>query len=69
MRETRERVASTQNVLTTVIYTILIEEQNNTYIDPLYVPETLKEAKKSDEWEQWDKAVKLELDQLEKTGT
>ena len=46
-----------------------LEEQNNTYIDPLYAPETLKEAKNSGEWEQWDKAVKLELDQLEKTGT
>ena len=48
-----------------------IEElnENQPYIDPLYEPKSLKEAKRSDEWNQWDTAVKEELDQLVKTGT
>jgi transposase InsO family protein len=45
------------------------ENENQPYIDPLEVPKSLKEAKGCDEWEQWDAAVKLELDQLVKTGT
>jgi Reverse transcriptase (RNA-dependent DNA polymerase)/GAG-pre-integrase domain/Integrase core domain len=43
--------------------------ENQPYIDPLYLPTSLKEAKESDEWEQWDAVIKVELDQLGKTGT
>ena len=47
-----------------------IEDQDATYqtfaSDPNDVPENLKEAQRSSEWE---KAIKIELDQLVKTGT
>ena len=46
-----------------------LEEQNQSFTDPLYEPKSLKEARESDEWEHWDAAVKAELDQLVKTGT
>ena len=48
-----------------------IEElnENQPYVDPLDGPKSLKEARGSKEWNQWDTVVKQELDQLVKTGT
>ena len=46
-----------------------LEEQNQSITDPLYELKSLKEARELDEWEQWDAAVKAELDQLVKMGT
>ena len=46
-----------------------LEEQNQSFTDPLYKLKSLKEARELDEWEHWDAAVKAELDQLVKTGT
>ena len=37
--------------------------------DPNDIPESLEEAKKSSEWAEWENAIKIELDQLAKTGT
>src|SRR5882762_489233 len=47
-----------------------VDENKNTFAgDPTDEPASLKEAKRSSEWTEWDKAVKTELDQLVKTGT
>ena len=49
------------------------EDQDATYQtfagDPNDVPESLKEAQRSSEWSEWEKAIKIELDQLVETGT
>ena len=50
-----------------------IEDQEAAYQtfagDPNDVPRNLKEAQKSSEWSEWEKAIKIELDQLVETGT
>ena len=50
-----------------------IEDQDATYqtsaSDPNDVPENLKEAQRSSEWAEWEKAIKIKLDQLVETGT
>ena len=46
------------------------QSYNQTFAgDPSDLPDSLEEAKRTSEWTEWDKAVKIELDQLEKTGT
>ena len=46
------------------------EEIDSTYtVSPSGEPESLEEAKRSPEWDEWEKAIKVELDQLTKMGT
>ena len=49
-----------------------IEDQDATYQtfagDLNDVPENLKEAQRSSEWAEWEKAIKIKLDQLVETG-
>ena len=46
------------------------EESHQTFAgDPNDEPSSLEEAKRSSEWTEWEKAIKIELDQLVSTGT
>ena len=38
-------------------------------MSPSGEPESLEEAKRSPEWPEWEKAIKIELDQLTEMGT
>ena len=38
-------------------------------MSPSGEPESLEEAKRSPEWSEWEKAIKIELDQLTNMGT
>jgi reverse transcriptase-like protein len=46
------------------------EQSHQTFAgDPMDLPDSLKESKRSSEWAEWEKAIGIELDQLGKTGT
>jgi hypothetical protein len=44
-------------------------DQENFAVSPSGEPESLEEAKRSPEWNEWEKAIKVELDQLTEMGT
>ena len=45
------------------------KEQETFAISPSNELESLEEAKRSPEWPEWEKAIKIELDQLSEMGT
>ena len=45
------------------------EVQESFTVSPSGEPESLEEAKRSPEWPEWEKAIKVELDQLTEMGT
>ncbi len=57
-------ISSEQSLYSEIVYTAF----NDSGLAPEN-PKTLAEAKKSDEWPEWEKAIETELEQLRKMGT